>query len=280
MAMPRLLQTGDETMRVTIADSGFINNQKSMCMGSENCDVSPSYFEWERADPKDARFVTESCMRDAVGKGQVAWLQETFFMHPENYTYLLDKKFDYVLTHNRYFADNNENWLWCPHGGSWIRLEDWKIYEKTKMVSMLVTPKKMVYAHRLRHEIKELLGDKVDIYGYSNYSDKRDMLIPYRFHIIVLEACEGFFNEQIIDCMATGTIPIIRKQPDIRRYFEYGVIRFEDKKHLEGIVDNLISEELYLKMLPYSKINIETAKMYRSSEDYAYEHYPFLFEVN
>lgn len=277
-----MLHAGVETMRVKIADSGFINNQKSMCMAGENCDVSPSYFEWEQADPKDARFVTDSNLKHAPGKGQIAWLQEPFFLHPENYAYLLENEFDYVLTHNRYFSDNNENWLWCPHGGSWIHLDDWKIYEKTKMASMLVSPKKMINGHRLRHEIAHMLLGKVDIYGNPRLQSKRTALIPYRFHVIVMnESCEGHFNEQIIDCMSTGTIPVIWGCPDIGRYFdENGIIRFDSNYSIEYIVDKLLSKELYIKLLPYAINNMKTAKRYRSSEDYVYETYPFLFEDN
>lgn len=84
-------------MKIKIADNGFTLSQKSAFAGCDNIDLAPAHFEWERADVKDARFVTDSLIKDAAGPGQVAWLLEPFFLHPENYVTAMQKPFDAVI---------------------------------------------------------------------------------------------------------------------------------------------------------------------------------------
>src|SRR5258706_14079960 len=107
---------------ITISDSSFLQYEKSFSIGGSNSGVSPETIEWVPADPRDARFVTDAMLKYAKGEGQVALLLESFFLHPEDYLTAMDKNFDYVLTHNKYFS-RNLGWLSYPKGGSWIHLD-------------------------------------------------------------------------------------------------------------------------------------------------------------
>ena len=268
-------------MLVTIADIGFVGKVKSAHMGWENKDVSPTYFEWIQSSYQDARFVADSDIRLAPGEGQIAWIHEPYFLHPETYHTAMEKPFDYVLTHNRYFADNNKNWLWVPHGGSWIPLDQWGMREKTKNISILLSDKKSMPGHKLRHEVVGLLGDKIDVFGLERRVKPFEAYAPYRYSIIVEnERCPGYFTEKLIDCISVGTIPIYWGCQDVDKYFDYLGIHI-----IENIVDiirilKLPLTEMYQYAVPYVKKKLEIAKKYRIVEDWILEHYPFLFEEN
>lgn len=279
------------TMRtVTIADCAFLPHARSESLGGENLGKGPTYFKWEQADPRSARFVTDAFLKDARGEGQVAWLSETFLLHPENYWMALSKPFDYVLTHNRYWADNfrHRHWLWQPHGGSWIRSERWGMHEKTKtkLVSMILSEKRSLPGHQLRHAVAEQAGSLIDaIYGYHDRRvEKFDGLSPYRYSVIIeSERCPGFFSEKLVDCLSVGTIPIYWGCPDVSFYFDGdGIIQTGDLSEIIFALENIRSE----KIIPddfWSKAiqaNIRIARLYTTSEDWIWTNYPFLFDEN
>ena len=271
----------------TIADCAFMPGSKSESLGGENHGLGPTHFEWELAAPREARFVTDAFLKDAPGKGQVAWLSESFFLHPENYWMALQKPFDYVLTHNRYWAENHEleNWLWQPHGGSWIDLNRWGMQEKTHGVSMILSEKRSLPGHKLRHAVAEeyRFRNLIDaVYGYVNERvGKFDGLAPFQYSVVIeSERCPGFFSEKLIDCMAVGTIPIYWGCQDVERYFDMsGVIRVEDMVGIEHALMLARDVDDMTWRKEAAARNMEKAKRYRISEDWIWEHYPFLFEV-
>jgi hypothetical protein len=263
--------------KFTIADGEFLPYGKSESIGGDNIGVGPTYFEWEAADPQTARFVTDRYLKDARGPGQVAWLSETFFLHPENFLDAMRKPFDAVLTHNRYFVENI-GWKWFPHGGSWIDFEKWGMHPKKKSVSILLSDKKSMRGHALRHEVVERFGDKLDVFGFPNRINKFEALAPYRYSIVIeAEKCPGFFSEKLIDCISVGTIPIYWGDPDIARVFSSGVIQFNTLDELGTVLQNISTFE-YIDSMYDTEYNIDIARHYRISEDWIYEHYFELFK--
>jgi hypothetical protein len=264
-------------MKVSIADC-FLQYGESISSCSHP-DIKPSHFEWQREDAQHARFVTDGHFADAVGTGQVAWLVEPFFLHPENYIAVMQKPFDYVLTCNDYFVQNNKNWLWCPRGGSWVAQKDWEIHDKTKDISILLSDKKMMYGHRLRHEI--VARHQLDVMGLDHYVTKMEALADYRYSIIVEnEQSRYWFTEKLIDCFALGTVPIYWGCPDIGRFFDDGgIIEFNDMPDLDNILDwlKLSSGIDYASRLSAMRRNLEAARDYAINEDWLYKTYPFLF---
>lgn len=263
--------------KFTIADGEFLPYGKSESLGGDNVGVGPTYFDWEAADPKTARFVTDRYIKDARGTGQVAWLSETFMLHPENYLEAMKKPFDAVLTHNRYFAQNL-GWLWFPHGGSWIDFNLWGMHEKTKDVSLILSDKNSLPGHKLRHEVAKHFGDKLDIFGLPERTRKFDCLAPYRYSIVIeSERCAGFFSEKLIDCISVGTIPIYWGDPDVDRFFDnWGMIPFDELDDIERIL-TMTGDVTYRNCLGGMAKNLEFAKQYRISEDWILSHYPELF---
>lgn len=262
--------------KFTIADGEFIPYGKSESLGGDNTGIGPTYFDWEPANPKTARFVTDRNIKDAVGPGQIGWLSESFFLHPENYLEAMKKPFDAVLTHNHYFAQNM-NWLWFPHGGSWINVDKWGMHPKTKNVSIILSSKNTMPGHKLRHEVAEKFGSQVDVFGLDGYVYKFDALAPYRYSIVIeSERCPGFFGEKLIDCLSVGTIPIYWGDPSIQDIFRHGIVEV-DGIHGIGFILEELSETDYQSHLSTVERNIEIARKYRISEDWIYTYYPNLF---
>jgi hypothetical protein len=266
-------------IKALIADSLFLQYGKSAKLGGPNAQIPPSHFEWEWTEPKTARFVTDSDIKHAEGPEQIAFLLETFFLHPENYMAALEKPFDYVLTHNQYFAQHKENWLWYPHGGSWVGFDDWKVYDKSKLVSILLSPKQKLWGHKTFHKVVEKFGDKMDIFGLDYYANKLEALAPYRYAVIIeAERSDSFFSEKLIDCLSVGTIPIYWGCPNIGDFFDaQAFIEVESFPDLEYRLEHL-SPAFYTFVREKIENNLELAKDYRIPEDWIFTEYPFLFE--
>lgn len=267
--------------KITIADSLFMQYARTSKLGVGNKDVTPADFEWELAEVEKARFVTDAHLKYAEGPGQVAFLLETFFLHPEDYLTALQKPFDHVLTHNSYFA-KHKGWLWYPHGGSFVPFDQWKIYEKTEDVSILLSPKQQLWGHKKFHEVVKEFGDRVDVYGLDGYVDKLNAIAPYRYTIVVeAEQTHDFFSEKLIDCLAVGTIPIYWGCPNSYQYFNTrGIIRFENLLELDFELGRVLTMPFmeYTSKVEAIEDNLHRAKKFRVPEDWIYDHYPFLFE--
>jgi hypothetical protein len=270
--------------KVTIADCTFLQYSKSCSIGGDNVGVGPTHFEWELADPQNARFVTDSFLKDAKGTGQVALLLESFFLHPENYLMAMEKPFDYVLTSNQYFVENHTNWLWYPHGGSWINFEKWGLHEKIKNISLILSEKKSMRGHALRHGVFERYKGLVnDVFGcYTNRVSKYEGIARYRYSVVIEpERCPGLFSEHLIDCLSVGTIPIYWGCPNVGEYFDdMGIIQVANLDEIQDALDVVNRYPLNCQTIETEEAiinNIAFAEEYRIAEDWIYREYPFLF---
>ena len=77
---------------------------------------------------------------------------------------------------------------------------------------------------------------------------------------------ETYFTEKLLDCFATGTIPVYLGAPDIGEHF-----------NKDGIIDLTeefdVSEEIYYNKMDAIKDNLERAKKMEVLEDFIYETY-------
>lgn len=205
-------------------------------------------------------------------KNKIAWLLESPDITPQAYKWIEsnNKRFDYVLTHQKNLLDRGENFIFSPTGGCWIKPEDQKIYDKSKLISIIVSAKQMTRGQKLRHLIIGKYKNKIDIFGrgYNPVDYKLDALKDYMFSVTIENTNKDYyFSEKLIDCFMTGTIPIYFGPPSIGKFFnEKGVILFEDDFDLE-----LLNSDIYESMLPYIRENFEKAKEYLIAEDFIYE---------
>lgn len=192
-------------------------------------------------------------------------------------------KFDLVLTHNRELASSSDKCKWYPWGTSLLDSEDqFKIYEKSKLVSFHYSTKKWWSGHRFRLEVGDKLkaDDKfkfVDIEGpllVVDYLPKLDTLRDYYFSIqMENQKVDDFFTDKIIDCFLTGTVPIYHGTDNIVNYFNKdGIIRFNTYEELADILANL-SDSFYKTNYNAIVDNFNRAKEYVSPDDWILKTY-------
>ena len=152
---------------------------------------------------------------------------------------------------------------------TWLKQTDIKIFNKSKLCSIILSSKKTYTGHILRHTIKEcIIKNKfnVDIYGnngdhHNKKSDKIHFLKDYMFSITIENIkSDYYFTEKLFDCLLSGVVPIYYGCPSINKFFdEKGFINFTSKEECIKIIKNL-SVQKYNNMLPYIKKNFNTAK--------------------
>lgn len=279
-----------ETIRVFGAN--FTGYAKSASLREENASVEPTYFDWMPEHGFTTLIPPRIWYVDgAIGKRasvpNIAWLLEPRCLHPENYENAkkYHDHYDYVLSYDKEFLEEIPNGLYYPFGGSSIAFDKWGIYPKTKNIAMFYSGKDTTEGHKLRKQIVEQFGDRIDVYGAGvgkPVDTKFEVLKDYAFCVII-ESCfiEGYFSEKLIDACSVGTIPIYKGDPNITD-MGFSVVPFHnlesllqrtplsDYRHYSHIMDNF-GDNSVLK-------DHETAKQYRCVEDWLYTHLPELFE--
>jgi hypothetical protein len=251
----------------------------------------PKYFEWCRtASTNKLCFFTDYCLDAATttqADKKIAWLLEPPAIYSAGYEYAqkhLDR-FDYVLTYNRALVGDNV--LFCPHGGCWIPGEGDQrnlprtvcVHKKHNLVSIIASDKTSTDGHKLRHAIINRYNDQLAAFGpqYKALEHKEDALIDFMFSIVVENSiCDDYFTEKLIDCFATGTIPIYWGTK-VEPYFDAGgVLAFSNIDELGDILSQL-SPELYYNLTYHINNNFSKHFQYRVPENWMFEQYPHLF---
>ena len=174
-------------------------------------------------------FTDELCFNPVVdqiqSKYKIAWSIESpaIKSHFSNHIYLVENKFDYIYTYTP--KSDNQKYKQSYFGACWIVEENCKIYEKTKLLSIVASNKNYAPGHKLRHEIiSKNLHKNLELWGsgYKWFSDEpEDRLKPFKdyMYVIVVENCKhpNYFTDKIIDCFASGCIPIYIG-PDLKSY--------------------------------------------------------------
>lgn len=219
---------------------------------------------------------------------KIGWLREPRCLYPNVYEESINHidDFSFILTYDKGLIEAYPRYYrYLPYGGTWIDKKDWRIFPKTKNVSMLFGEKRATNGHRLRHEIFEKLGYRygIDYYGKygtpTNYGQDTKMMVlkDYRFSIVI-ETCmeNGLFTEILLDALAVGTIPIFWGAPDIGDYLDDdGILRFSTVDGLETILRFLEGkyESVYDELLSRAEFNLYTMKVFAITEDYLYGQY-------
>ena len=70
--------------------------------------------------------------------------------------------FDTIFTHNQALIDiDSDKFKWVPAQGTWIK--DPKVYDKTKMISMIASNKNMCDGHKNRLEWVDRFRDHIKL---------------------------------------------------------------------------------------------------------------------
>lgn len=241
-------------------------------------------------------FVNEAILDAPQGLNNYGILTEPRCVKPQLYTILYHNSLELKRRVKKVFT-SDEELLKSPMfellpflGGSFIRPEDTNIHKKNKMLSIVVSEKRYAEGHKLRHAIVAEEGYCMDTYGpdytslytypevsrgntkeYYNYvTGGLDRVFKnYRYSIAIEnQKSKHFFSEKIVNCFATGTIPIYWGAETIADYFNpEGIITFDTLDDLKNILFNL-SEEQYLSMKPAIEDNFARHFEYISFDDY------------
>ena len=266
------------TIRVKVVDSTFSHNP-AIGFAGERVGETPQCFQWDTI-PGDApiKVFTDIRLKEALDDNspkKIALLLECPAVNSDMYRWIIEHKdvFDAVLTHQWLLVSQGSPFQFYPFGGSWIR--EWGVFPKSKMVSMLVSDKRLTSAHRMRHEAAKL--PNVSSYGNGvgrHVESKAEALRDYRFAIVIEnEVSNWWFTEKLIDALSQGTIPIYRGCPDISRFFNTdGMLCWWTMDELKKILSGLTVQE-YNRRLPAVYDNLQRARQYQCAEDWICEHY-------
>lgn len=205
------------------------------------------------------------------------WLTESIPVVPQvyekfvnNFNEVIDN-FNLIFTHSNELIEFHEKLKWIPASCTWII--DPQIYPKTKKLSIVTSAKNFVPGHSKRMETVARLQNSMDIYGngFHPIEYKEDGMADYMFSIAHENAnYSGYFTEKILDCFATGAIPIYWGDPDIGKVFNMdGIILLDDEFN-----PDMLTEDLYYSKMDAIKENLEIVKNnFMMVEDYIYQNY-------
>jgi len=236
------------------------------------------YINWNRSQaPANVDIV---CTDNQLDKGNIAWLLEPYDINPSPYDFIKANasKYKEIWTHDKDLL-HLSNAKWCPLGGCWIEVDKRKIYEKTKMFSIIASSKNYLPGHQLRHQIIAASGNAIDAYGpqykhLASGAGKIDGVADYRYHFAIENTKRDYyFSEKLIDPLMTGTIPIYWGCPSIGNFFNTdGFIIFNDLYDLKEKL-KLCTTDYYNSKKDAIKENFEKAQDYILSEDWIYKNY-------
>ncbi len=236
------------------------------------------YIKWVKDHPlAEGTFYIDNTINDGIGDGRKGlkylWLLESKHIKPGMVESIIDNKqlvedtYETIFTHDQRLLALGDKYKWVPAQGFWIK--EPKIYEKTKMISMIASNKRMCEGHVKRLGWVERIGDQLDLYGrgFNEIADKEEGLCDYMFSVAIENGeYETYFTEKLLDCFATGTIPVYLGAPDIGDHF-----------NKDGIIDLTeefeVSEEIYYSKMDAIKENLEKAKEMEVLEDFIYRRY-------
>jgi len=228
--------------KIKIADNTFSHSILGYCSDFQKSEN----FEWERTQPNNTEnlVITDNFLTLNLppSKNKIAWLIEPVCVAPQHYDYVRNNlmKFDYILTHEKTLLDLDYNTKFIPFGCCWIPKEEQKVYDKSKNISAI------------------------------NF--KIDGLKDYRFSVVI-ENCKRdyWFTEKLIDCFATGTIPIYWGCPSIGDFFNTdGMLIFDNMDELETILNDC-NEDFYNSKLDVIRENFDKCKNFLLPDEHVYK---------
>jgi hypothetical protein len=215
----------------------------------------------------------DEALDSTTNQRRYGWLLESKYIVPgvvekiKNNLQGYLEAYEMIFTHNQELLALGDKFKWVPAQGFWIKEPG--IYDKTKLVSMISSNKNMALGHSVRLAWVEELRTKVDLYGrgFQEIESKEQGLCDYMFSVAIENGqYETYFTEKILDCFATGTIPVYLGAPDIGKHF-----------NSDGIVDisqfDDISPELYYNKRDAIQDNLERVKDMEVLEDFIYKNY-------
>ncbi len=262
-------------LKVQIIGGPFLHSM------STTLDKKSDLIEWTLSNSNIKMFVDQG-IQQGIGldkKNHYAFISETKAINSNIYKWclqeieLLKNSFTYIFTHYNELLKLGDPFKFAPLTGTWI--EEIKIKPKTKIVSAIASGKSWLPGHKLRLGFLQNLPKNVDMFGRNTnpISTKEEGLDDYMFSIAIEnDIYDDYFTEKILDCFATGTVPIYYGTKAISKYFNpMGILQFETQQELNNLICKL-DEKLYNSMQSAIKDNLDRVKLYNMSETHIWRH--------
>lgn len=236
------------------------------------------YIEWVFDGSSQISFYIDDEIYDAFNHydktKKYAWMLESKYIKFNLYDEIKNNRekyfdvFEFIFTSSKELTQIDSRFKFCPASSTWIQTP--KICDKSKMISMISSKKNSTYGHHERLQWVDRIGDQLDLYGrgFNEIELKEEGLCDYMFSVCIENGFyDGYFTEKILDCFATGTIPVYKGAPDIGDYFDMnGIILLSDEFE--------VSEDIYYDKMNAIKNNFEILKAsYPIGEDFIYLNY-------
>lgn len=253
-------------------------------------DRQPSYFEWVQDGQDLPTFYTYTHLDKLGGEtDKNVILLESSAIIPDYVKWVSNNSsvFNKIYTHNSDLIRVCKNARWIPGGGVWIGTEfgggQTKIYEKGRLCSFFSSNKLMCTLHKTRFDCWRMIANsnliklrQVDLYdGLPNrFMKPIDYLQEYKFSVIFENYVDDlYFTEKLLNCFATGTVPIYMGARNIESLFDgAGIIKFNNPRELMQILMSL-DNNMYSERLEAIKKNFETCQKFVCIEDYMWNNY-------
>lgn len=252
----------------------------------------PRFWAWDRTLGNQAIptfFTHETIFHAPAGHESYGLLVESQAIIPavyESAPQVMDR-FKYVFTHASSLLNLfPEKCKRIPGGGLWIGGSygqgEIKLYEKSKLVSMISSNKTMCDLHALRLQIalslQNIEGIDVQIISDGRYIPIINTLDRYMYSIVMENFIDDYyFTEKILNCFATGTIPIYLGARRIGDLFnDRGILSFDSWEALVQLLPTLSAQD-YQSRSDAIVENFQRCQEYDNIEDYIATHYGDLF---
>ena len=177
--------------------------------------------------------------------------------------------YEQVWTHSDELINLHPVFKWTPAYGTYI--EDFGIHPKTKLLSMITSDKQTTPQHKFRYKFATDNKDKMDLFGrgFKEIQKKEEGLNDYMFSVAIEnDTYDTYFTEKILDCFATGTIPVYKGTRKVIEHFNSDGIIFLDDINLGDL-----TSDLYHSKMESIKDNFERVKSLDTLDDWIYENY-------
>lgn len=209
------------------------------------------------------------------GKLKFLWLLESRKFDggvSNNIVKHLDKiinTFEEIWTHNNDLLKLHDKFKWAPAYGTYI--EDIQIFPKSKNISMITSDKQLTPQHVFRYQFAINNKNKIDVFGrgFNQIEKKESGLRDYMFSVAIEnDTYDTYFTEKILDCFATGTIPIFKGTKKIVEHYNPDGIIFLDDCNLDDL-----TVDLYESKKGAIKENFNKVKELDTLDDWLFEKY-------
>jgi hypothetical protein len=272
-------------LELKLVDRSFIQCGPSVGTGSTG--KSPKKIIWNtnKVFQKDDIIVfTDYCLQEAAqytSSNKIALILEPPSVIPHIYQWIKQNHqiFNTVLTFDKELLEISNKFVFNPNAtGHWLKDNDIKIHNKTKLISMFASNKCTTDGHLLRHKIAAKYKDSIDgLYGRGSYGfleDKADGLRDYKYHITIENTKKDYyFSEKLIDAFLTGCMPVYYGCPSIGNYFDTrGMLIFDTLEEFGWMKKEYIDQNYYEAALDlgYIQENFNRALKYLYPEDYMF----------